>query len=177
MPIYEFYSPESNKIYSFYARRLMGKSDVPTCPDNPAFPMEKLVSNFSFTGRAKESTPSGDSPEMDPRQEAAMMQLAREMEGMGDAEPNPKDLGKMMRKMLEITGQKTPGEMEEMLRRLESGEDPEKLEEEFGDAMENFDPTGTEPELGTPTHRAASARRAPTRDPQLYEMADFLPGK
>lgn len=175
MPIYEFYSPDSNKIYSFYARRLMGKDILPFCPDDPTFRMEKMISQFSFTGQAKEGG-SPDAPlDFDPRQEAAMMQLAQEMEGMGDSDPDPRNLGKMMRKMLEISGQKAPGEMEEMLRRLESGEDPEKLEEEFGPAMEAFDPSGDSPEANDLSRRSPAFRRPPTRDPKLHEFSDFLP--
>lgn len=176
MPIYEFYSPDTNRIYSFYARRLMPQA-VPRCPDDPGHRMEKMISRFSFTGRAKEPQAGGEGePDMDPRQEAAMMELAREMEGMGDGEPDPRALGKMMRRMMEITGQKAPGEMEDMLRRLESGEDPEKLEEEYGDLMEDFDPMGGEGE----GEQAGGGRlrrwwkKAPSRDPQLYEMNDYL---
>lgn len=180
MPIYEFYSPDTHKIYSFYARRLMSPDVVPHCPDGKNKRMEKMISRFSFTGRAKEPSenPGGDEAELDPRQEAAMMELAREMEGMGDAEPDPKSLGRMMRKMMDITGQKAPGEMEEMLRRLESGEDPEKLEEEFGPLMDDFDPTGEGGEPGAESSKNGARRkwwrRAPSRDPQLYEMADYL---
>jgi hypothetical protein len=180
MPIYEFYSPDTHKIYSFYARRLMDAGVIPRCPDGPDKRMQKMISRFSFTGRAKEPSgnPGDGEGELDPRQEAAMMELAREMEGMGDAEPDPKTLGRMMRKMMDITGQKAPGEMEEMLRRLESGEDPEKLEEEFGPLMDEFDPAMEgDGEASGDTEKARRARwwrRAPARDPQLYEMADHL---
>jgi hypothetical protein len=178
MPIYEFYSPDTHRIYSFFARRLSLGEVVPLCPDNPRHRMEKLVSRFSFTGRTREPQPEGGMEgDLDPRQEAAMMEIAREMESMGDAEPDPKTLGRMMRRMMEVSGQSAPGEMEEMLRRLESGEDPEKLEEEFGPALENFDPMGGEE--GSPSDRKGKLLRrlrgAPQRDPQLYEMSEYLP--
>lgn len=178
MPIYEFYSPDTHKIYSFLARRLLSPVPIPQCPDGQKYRMEKLVSRFSFTGRAKEPSAESPKPDLDPRQEAAMMEMAREMESIGDDNPDPKVLGRMMRKMLDITGQKPPGDMEEMLRRLESGEDPEKLEEEFGDAMDQLDLPGEGEE--TPAGELKRAlvrklRRAPSRDPQLYELADYLP--
>lgn len=177
MPIYEFYSPDTHKIYSFYARKLMDSAVIPECPDGKNKRMEKMISRFSFTGRAKEPSQNTtrEEADLDPRQEAAMMEIAREMEGIGDAEPDPKTLGRMMRKMIDITGQKAPGEMEEMLRRLESGEDPEKLEEEFGPLMEDFDPMGADEsgkkESGT---RKRLWKRPPERDPKLYEMVDYL---
>lgn len=152
---------------------------LPRCPDGPQYRMEKMVSRFSFTGRAKEPTDTADSTsDLDPRQEAAMMELAREMESMGDSEPDPRTLGKMMRRMLDITGQKAPGEMEEMLRRLEGGEDPEKLEEEYGDLMENLDPLGEEQGDAEEGKSKGLLRRwwkkTPSRDPQLYEITDYL---
>ena len=52
--------------------------------------------------------------------------------------PEPKQMAHLMRKMSSLTGEKLPGEMEEMVRRLEAGEDPEKLEEEFGDSMDDM---------------------------------------
>jgi hypothetical protein len=179
MPIYEFYSPDTHKIYSFYARRLMDPGVIPKCPDGKTKRMEKMVSRFSFTGRAKEpgGDPAAEADAMDPRQEAAMMEIAREMESMGDAEPDPKTIGRMMRKMMDITGQKAPGEMEEMLRRLEAGEDPEKLEEEFGPLMDEFDPTGEGDAADGDGKESKGGRkwwrRHPVRDPQLYEMEDY----
>ncbi len=177
MPIYEFYSPDTHKIYSFYARRLMPMEAVPRCPDQKGKRMERLVSRFAFIGRAKEPTTEGasDQLDLDPRQEAAMMELASEMEGMGEENPDPRQLGRLMRRAMEISGQQTSGGVEEMLRRLESGEDPEKLEEEFGDAFEELDMPGE----GQSGHglKAALARRlnrAPSRDPKLYEISEYL---
>jgi hypothetical protein len=65
-----------------------------------------------------------------------------------------------------------PKEMEQMIRRLESGEDPEKLEEEFGDAFEGMDMPGEEisENPASPRHKL----RRPVRDPALYEMSDFI---
>ena len=48
-------------------------------------------------------------------------------------------MGRMMRRMMEASGQKLPTEMGEMLQRLEKGENPDKLEEEYGDVMEKMD--------------------------------------
>jgi hypothetical protein len=139
MPIYEFYSPETHKIYSFFARSLAYASKTPRCPDKPGAPMERMISKFAVTGRAKEKSdmPAGD--DMDPRMERVMAEMERDMAGMDENNPDPRALGQMMRKMTEATGQKMPAEMEHMIRRLEAGEDPEKLEEEFGDAFENMD--------------------------------------
>ena len=178
MPIYEFYSPETHKIYSFFARSLAHASKTPRCPDKPGAPMERMVSKFAVTGRAKEKSdmPAGD--DMDPRMERVMAEMERDMAGMDENNPDPRALGQMMRKMTEATGQKMPAEMEHMIRRLEAGEDPEKLEEEFGDAFENMDfpdGRGGEGAEGGAGSGGVKARRKPAeRDPALYEITDYI---
>lgn len=180
MPIYEYYSTDTHKIYSFYARRLIGGGVVPRCPDGEGKRMERLVSQFAVTGRAKEKTdnPGGEGmPDLDPRQEVEMMRLAGEMSGMDEENPDPRQIGHLMRRMMDITGEKMPEPMLEMLARMEKGEDPEKLEEEYGDvlgdeSMEDFGMGKGEGEKGEVG--ALRRRLPPRRDPVLYEMAEYL---
>ncbi len=171
MPIYEFYSSDTNKVYSFFARSLAQGQKVPRCPDKPGARMERMISRFAVTGKATEKadSPAGDS---DPRMERMMAEMQSEMEGLDESNPDPKSLGRMMRKMTEATGRPMPKEMEQMIRRLEAGEDPEKLEEEFGDAFDGMDFPGEE-QPGDPSSPRHASRR-PVRDPALYEMADFI---
>lgn len=172
MPIYEFFSADTNKIYTFFARSLAQGSHVPRCPDQPGAHMERVISKFAVTGRAKDKSDApGDTA--DPRMEKMMAEMEREMSGMDENHPDPRAMGRLMRKMSEATGQGVPAEMEQMIRRLEAGEDPEKLEEEFGDVFENMDvPDDMPGEAMTAGVKAKKAR--PIRDPKLYEMADFI---
>jgi len=105
-----------------------------------------------------------------------MAEMERDMAGMDENNPDPRALGRMMRKMTEATGQKMPGEMEQMIRRLESGEDPEKLEEEFGEAFEGMDFPGMEGSEGEEASGGGvrSRARPAERDPALYEISDYL---
>ena len=169
MPIYEFFSPDTNKVYSFFARSLAQGKKIPRCPDRPGAKMERMVSRFAVTGKAVEKK---DSDAADPRMERVMAEMQSEMAGIDEGNPDPKAIGRMMRKMTEATGQPMPKAMDQMIRRMEAGEDPEKLEEEFGDAFEGMDMPGEEnPEMeGAPRHFL----RRPVRDPALYEMSDFV---
>ncbi len=134
--------------------------------------MERLISKFAVTGRAKEKS-DAPSDAADPRIEKMMAEMEREMSGMDENNPDPRAMGRLMRKMSEATGQGVPAEMEQMIRRLEAGEDPEKLEEEFGDVFENMDVPDDMP--GEAVAAGVKAKKArPTRDPKLYEMADFI---
>ena len=181
MPIYEFFCPDNNKIYSFLARSLSAAGKTPRCPENAKFRMERVVSPFAVTGRAKEekADTSGDDLN-DPRMESMMADMEREFSGMDEENPDPRQLARMMRRMTELSGEKTPAAMEEMIRRMEAGEDPEKLEEEYGDAFEEFEgglgdgDAGADAETEPGGIRARLRRRRPSRDPQLYEMSEYI---
>lgn len=174
MPIYEYYCPDNNKIYQFYAKTVAQGETIPTCPDNPEYRMVKKVSDFAIGSRAKKSISEGSSPGGegnssaadgdnmdDPRMEAAFGQLEREMEGVD--ENDPKAMGRMMRRMSELTGENLDGEMEEVVRKLEEGQDPEKIEEEMGDVLGDLE--GEDGGMGG----MGGFGGPPTRDPTLYD--------
>ena len=46
---------------------------------------------------------------------------------------------RLMRKLFDSTGMPLSGGMEEAIRRMEGGEDPDKIEEELGDVLEGED--------------------------------------
>jgi hypothetical protein len=177
MPIYEFYCPQNNRIYSFLARSLAYANKTPRCPANPKWKMEKLISQFAVTGRAKEKTDTAGDSADDPRMEQMMAEMEREFSSLGDNDnPDPKVLARAMRRMTKMTGEKAPPVMEEMLGRMEKGEDPEKLEAEYGDALENFPEGG--PDSGDEAKESVKAalrrlRGQPRREPTLYEMSEF----
>ncbi len=185
MPIHEFYCPNNNKLYSFFARTLAVGAKTPRCPDNPKFRMERLLSQFSVTGRAKEETalPGGGPDADDPRMASVMAEMEREMAGMDENNPDPRAMARMMRKMSALTGEKLPAQMEEMMGRMEAGEDPESLEAEFGDEMKAFEEGGAGEGMGDVESKERRKRlrahlrslgKRPVRDPQLYEMSEFL---
>ena len=173
MPIYEFYCPDNNKLYSFFARSLALKDAVPRCPDGNELKMEKRVSRFSVT---KPSDSDGDGDPVDEllagmdesKMTALMMEMERDMAGMDDDNPDPRQLGRFMKKMADAMGGKIPEAMQEMIVRLEKGEDPDALEAEYGDALDDD-------EMLDAFKKVKSLRvKQPVRDPKLYEMADYV---
>jgi hypothetical protein len=183
MPIYEYYCPDNHTIYQFYAKTLAQGKTTPKCPDNPLFKMEKMVSNFAVTSGGKTSDdapPASDlgSPggmDDDPKMEAAMNAMEREFSNID--ENDPRAMGRMMRRMSEITGEKLDGEMEEVVRKLEEGADPDSLEEQFGAGEEPGmdDPYGGPsesaggPEPKEKKQRFKIPRAQARRDPKLYD--------
>ena len=172
MPIYEFYCPENHRIYQFYARTLAQGRSVPKCPDNPGFTMRKMLSSFAVVGGAKkgegaEAPESADAP-ANGRMEAAMGQLESEFTSVD--ENDPRAMGRMMRRMAELTGEKIDGPMEEVVRKLEEGADPDSLEEELGSEPQD-EATAAVQAGERDAGRAKRVRRAaPLRDPKLYDF-------
>ena len=191
MPIYEYYCSENHTVYQFYARSIAQGKTTPPCPDNPSWPLKRIVSQFAFTGLAKEPSAEADTPAGgeadDPRMEAAMAEMEKEMASVD--ENDPKAMARMMRRMAELTGEKIDGEMEEVVRKLEEGADPDSLEDrlgggdgsgEGGGGFGEDDPYGMGGGGGPAGGPGAEAgkkearmryrfrRGAPRRDPPLY---------
>jgi putative FmdB family regulatory protein len=144
MPIYEYYCRDCNAVYQFFSRTTSPKADPP-CPKNGGHAvLERMMSGFAFPRGSKASSSAegdveggGGGPDFDNSQVAA--EMGRLMSQMGGVDENdPKAMGRLMRRMTEITGEgaKDPA-MQEAIRRLEGGEDPERVEElmegAFGD--------------------------------------------
>ena len=143
MPIYEFACPKCRKIFSFLSKRV-NPDGAPTCPKCGNKKLSKEVSRFAMTRGLKESSAktepeSGEAmPDVDdPRVERAMMEMEREMEHLD--ENNPKHMAHMMKKMKDIMPPgSVPKELDVAIKRLEAGEDPEKIEEDMGDVLGDF---------------------------------------
>lgn len=141
MPIYEFACPKCRVIFNFFSQRVSPKHS-PTCPKCGNKKMEKQISSFAMTRGAKEPSSAGDLAEDmegmpnpdDPRVMRAMAEMERDMEHMD--ENNPKHMAHMMRKMKELMPPGSmPKEIDAAIKRLEAGEDPEKIEEDMGDVL------------------------------------------
>jgi hypothetical protein len=179
MPIYEYYCPDNHTIYQFFAKTVAQGRSIPKCPDNPKYTMRKIVSAFAVTSGGKDSGEASSAepgqaadPAEDARMEAAMSAMEREFASVD--ENDPRAMGRMMRRMAELTGEKIDGEMEEVVRKLEEGADPESLEEQLGGEMDenNLPPEVTEtPAAKEKRHRYRALRRPLRRDPQLYDYA------
>jgi putative FmdB family regulatory protein len=168
MPIYQFYCERCHRLYNFLARRVSDRR--PACPRCGREHLERRPAPFAVS-RGKEEAPSPDGDRMPEGldQEGlsrAMAALEGEAEGL---EENPKALAKLMRRFWDSSGLKLGPGMEEALRRMEAGEDPEAIEAEMGDALESEDPLAA---VSQPSGKKRSWRRyiPPTEDPELFEL-------
>jgi hypothetical protein len=173
MPIYEFYCRDNHRIYQFYARTLAQGKRVPPCPDNPKFKMQKILSSFAVVGKATEGGEgegaAGDAtgaPD-DARMEAAMGAMEREFSGVD--ENDPRSMGRMMRRMADLTGERMDGEMEEVVRKLEEGADPDSLGDMMPGGPEDGEGVAPAGPVKEARRRLRARRAAPVRDPKLYD--------
>lgn len=150
--------------------------------------MVKLLSGFSITGcndETPEAVPESDPDDpfagMDPAKSSELMkELESSIAGMDDENPDPKQMGTLMRKMCEYSGERMDEPMEEVIRKLEEGMNPEELEDRMGDFMgdESDDGmAGFEQKDGEESMQSRLKKlltKTPKRDPQLYEFRDYI---
>lgn len=140
MPIYEFACPKCRVIFSFLSKRV-NPGRQPTCPKCGGKNMIKQISRFATPRGFKEPAPDtgvddqGPMPDFDdPRVARVMNELERDMEHLD--ENNPRHMAHVMKKIKDIMpAGSMPKELDVAIKRLEAGEDPEKIEEDMGDVL------------------------------------------
>jgi hypothetical protein len=199
MPIYEYYSYDTNKIYKFFATSISQKDVVPKCPDGEEFRMERMLSSFAITGKTRKSRKDGEAPMSindvdmeDPRVKSLFREMEKTVEGMDPENPDPRIMGRFLRRIGDTLGDKFDDEVEEVIRKLEEGHDPESLEQNFegvlgesDDPYDNFGGMGGMPsghdgddnqqekdpkgfDIRGESKKILRMLRPPARDPKLY---------
>lgn len=170
MPIYEFYCSRCHTCFQFLSRRI-DTTSRPPCPACGRV-LSREVSPFATLrkgGSDRDAEADGDEagfPVDDHRLEQAMAQMAGDLDAI--QEDDPRQAAGLMRKFSQLTGMRFKGSIEEAIARMEGGEDPESVEADLGEALEDDNPF----ELAD-GGKAGSLRRllsGPRRDPTLYEM-------
>lgn len=165
MPIYEFYCSDCNTIFTFLSKKV-NTTKLPHCPKCSRKKLSRQVSLFAATGSAKEPGSDDDLPIDESKMERAMGMLANEAENIN--EEDPRQAAQLMRKFSDATGIQFGKNMQEALGRLESGEDPDQIEQEMGDLLESDEEPFVLP--GQTSGSGAAPRAAPSRDEALYEL-------
>jgi putative FmdB family regulatory protein len=163
MPIYEFYCSQCHTVYNFFSRTA-NTDKVPRCPKGHDILLERRMSVFAtISGKEKDKAADDPFAALDEKKvERELAKLAGEAEKIKD--DDPRAAAEMMRKFSAMTGMKLGDGLQEALKRLEKGEDPEKIEEEMGDILAEEEIIG-----GKRSEKKASRGKVKV-DKGLYEL-------
>jgi putative FmdB family regulatory protein len=164
MPIYEFYCNDCNTIFNFFSKTV-NTTKRPKCPRCKIKTLSRQLSAFAFAGKAKEDSNADDLPFDENKMEKAMQMLAGEADKIN--EDDPRQAANLMRKLSDMTGLELGAGMNEALKRMEAGEDPDAIEAEMGGLLEEEEPFLLSEKKGT---AKKGKRPAPIRDETLYDL-------
>lgn len=162
MPIYEFYCEDCNTIFNFFSSSV-NTTKRPLCPMCKQKKLKRQMSTFAGLTGAKEGGDLDDLPIDEARMEKAMNLLAREADRIN--EDDPRQAASLMRKLSDVAGVGLGPGMEEAFKRMEAGDDPEQIEAEMGDRLEEEEPFV----IGGGKGRRIK-RVPPRRDDTLYDL-------
>ncbi len=158
MPIYEYLCPACRRIFSFLSASSQPQH-LPVCPQCGGTKLRKQVSRFAVVGGTRKAA-SGQAtveggvdatvPPDNPRLEQEMERLMSDADGID--EHDPRQLGCLMRRMGNLTGERFDPGMESAIRRLEAGDDPETIEADMGEVLGAGGETGGDQDGGIPSH-------------------------
>ncbi len=116
MPIYEYHCSGCNRRVAIFFRSISeARSTSPVCPKCGSQVLERRMSRFRHI-RGRSVGASDDLP----FDESDLASLENE---------DPRAMARLFRRMSDETGEALEPEMEEVIDRLEKGEDPETIEE------------------------------------------------
>ena len=185
MPLYEFYCEPCHTVFTFRAMRVDTKTR-PSCPICNA-PLSREISTFAhiIRGGTSKAPDNGSSDSDAPpqggmddtiaqRMEAVMARMGDRIQALDDDDADPREAVKVMREMAEAGGLHFDKDVKEAMARIEAGEDPEKIDEEFGEVFERENPFTDAPENGPAgsilSLRALRHLRPPRRDPHWHDL-------
>ncbi len=162
MPIYEYYCDQCNVIFNFYSSRV-NTTKIPSCPKCDKKELTKQISTFATITKGKEESEDQFAGLDESKMEHAFESLMREAEHVN--EDDPKQMASLMRKFASKTGIRLGESMEEAISRMEAGEDPEQVEKEMGDLLNEEDFS-----LESMKKNVLRQGHKPLHDEKLYDL-------
>jgi putative FmdB family regulatory protein len=162
MPIYEFYCADCHTLFNFFSS-VIDTQAQPACPRCKRPNLERRPARFATLKHQGDQEPDPFGGLDESRLAGVMESMMGELEGLEENE-DPRQMANLFRRFGETAGLEFGPRMEEMMGRLEAGEDPDKLEDEMGD---EFDDDSLE-EFFRLRQRSWKLARRPTVDETLY---------
>lgn len=172
MPLYEFYCEPCHTIYTFRSAKV-DTSTVPACPVCGA-QLKREVSPFAHIVNGGTSPTGIDSDEIaNAKEEDIIAKMSNRMDEMDGDDEDPSRAVKTMREMAKAGGLKFNKDVEEAFSRIEAGEDPEKIDEEFKEVFDDTHNPFDDSKGDTLKIKPSELWRrlhAPRRDPKWYDL-------
>lgn len=162
MPIYEFYCDTCNVVFNFFSPRV-NTTKIPACPKCKKPDLTRQMSKFATIGKAKDESDDPLAGLDEAKMEQAFESLMREAEHVN--EDDPQQMATLMRRFTEKTGINLGDSMQEAISRMEAGEDPDTVEKEMGDLLNEEDFS-----LEAMKKKVQRLRNEPVHDEKLYEL-------
>jgi hypothetical protein len=149
-------------IFNFYSSRV-NTTKIPACPKCGKEELAKQISTFATITKGKEESDDQLSGLDESKMEHAFESLMREAEHVN--EDDPKQMASLMRKFTSQTGIHLGESMEQAISRMEAGEDPEQVEKEMGELLNEEDFS-----LESMKKKVLRQHSQPIHDEKLYDL-------
>lgn len=168
MPLYEFYCQPCHTLFTFRSHRV-DTATLPACPQCGKA-LKREVSAFAHIVRGAVAEGGGEEGGAS-RMDLVAAQLGERLQALDDDEADPRDAVRVMKELASAGGVCFNKEVREAMARIEAGEDPEKIDEEFREVFDSESPFSEE---GHDEGKAGASLlrwlRAPRRDPTWHDL-------
>lgn len=169
MPLYEFYCGPCHTVFTFRSA-CVDTVTVPACPVCGAA-LAREVSTFAHVVRGKAAEAPAEEEGGASRMDEVMAQMGERMQALEDDDADPREAVKVMRELADAGGLSFNKDVREAMARIEAGEDPERIEEQFREVFETENPfTDGDGEAGGAAAGWWRNVRGRRRDPKWYDL-------
>lgn len=169
MPLYEFYCEPCHTIFTFRSPRV-DTATVPACPACGAR-LKREVSAFAHIVRGKSAPDTADDGEAASRMDDVLARMGERVQALDDEDADPREAVKVMKEMAAAGGLAFNNEVQEAMARIEAGEDPERIDEEFKEVFDSENPFAESDGVsGGRLSELWRRMRGPRRDPKWYDL-------
>ncbi len=149
-------------IFNFFSARINTET-IPACPKCGKDKLDKQISGFATIRNSGEEGDDSMAGLDESKMEQAFGSLMKEAENIN--EDDPRQMASLMRKFTSETGIRLGDSMDEAISRMEAGEDPDQVEKEMGDLLNDDDFS-----LEQLKKRRLNLRSKPVQDEKLYKL-------
>ena len=176
MPLYEFYCEPCHTVFTFRSARV-DTATVPACPVCGAR-LKREVSTFAHIVRGAAAPDTSADGEAAVRMDDVLARMGERIQDLDDEDADPREAVKVMKEMAAAGGLTFNAEVREAMARIEAGEDPEKIDEEFAEVFDAENPFAeSDGEAGGRLSELWRRLRGPRRDPQWHDLHEARKGE